>query len=174
MCLELQRRTGLVSRWSGVIHVSNNPLYLGAKQWSCDIDIDQSLLTRPRRYSTGLHELLHSVSVGLNPAEYPRFTGYEEGVVEQCTRLLRDEIFAAVGLQGPFDVRNSYPNEIAALEALRNRTLRPDHDFYLALLATPLQIRDAIVLQWIQWAEPMTSASRIDYETAVTRRILRP
>ena len=170
---EVEQRTSLKSRWNGTLNISSNPIYLGAKHWNCDIDLDQSLLSRPRRYSTGLHEALHSVSMGLTQADYPLFFGYEEGVVEQCTRLLRAEIFAALGFQGSFDVRNSYPDEIAALETLRSRTNQTERIFYLALIKTPLRDRDASVLQWIQQAEPFKSGTQINQETYTVRRRLR-
>ena len=170
---EVEQRTGLKSRWNGTLNISSNPIYLGAKHWNCDIDIDQSLLLRPRRYSTGLHEVLHSVSTGLNQADYPLFFGYEEGVVEQCTRLLRTEIFVVLGFQGPFDVRNSYPNELAALETLRSRANQAERIFYLDLLKTPLRDRDATVLQWIQQAEPFKSMTQINQETDPVRRRLK-
>lgn len=166
-------RTRALTLPGGLTEPSSPLRHAPSQRWNCDIALDQSLLTRPRRYPTGRHELLHSVSVGLNPNDYPRFAGFEEGVVEQCTRLLQNEIFAALGLQGPFDTRNSYPNEIAALETLRTRANKVKRDCYLGLLSTPLRNREAVVLQWIQEAEPMTSAAQIDRETADFRRILK-
>ena len=141
------QHTGLLSRWSGTVAIVDSVRYSGAKRWNCDIDINRNILYLPRRYSTALHEVFHSVSAGLTEFVYDANLGYEEGVVEMCTRLLRDEIFAAMSLPGPFDVRTSYDREIFALENLRARTPKQARDFYLELLRTPLPDREEVVLQ---------------------------
>src|ERR1051326_4103662 len=94
---QVEQRTGLISRWSGIVligtdlNVLGRPLYAGRKEWNCDITLHRMYLTAPRRYSSGVHEALHSVSVGLNPRDYAAYRGLEEGIVEQCTRLLRED-----------------------------------------------------------------------------------
>lgn len=171
---EVQQRTGLNSRWSGVANIVVGARYSGAKRWNCDIDINQNILNQPRRYSTALHEVLHSVSIGLAEFAYDANLGYEEGVVEQCTRLLRDEIFAAMSLQGPFDIRTSYDVEIDALEELRALTTKHEREFYLNLLHTSLEDREEVVLQWIQTANPSKDRMQIEQETWLLRKALKP
>ena len=69
---EVERLTGLQSRWSGrvvlgtEVNALGRPRYFGAKYWNCDIVLHRSRLLSPQRYSTLVHEAFHSVSVGLN------------------------------------------------------------------------------------------------------------
>jgi hypothetical protein len=171
---ERERLTRLASRWSGIVHITDDPTFLGEKRWNCDIDIDRSLLQTPLCVSTIVHEALHSVSAGLNPFDYHFNRGYEEGTVEQCTRLLRDEIRVALGMPGPLEARNAYPEYIAALEILRARTGKDERDFYLELLKSPLMARENTVVQWIRDAESTRSRAAIERETQAARRRLKP
>ena len=177
---EVERLTGLQSNWSGNVLLGTEvdstgiPLYLGAKPWNCDIVLHQSRLLLVARYSRLIHEAFHSVSVGLNKLDYDVLDGFEEGIVEQCTRLFRAAILANAGLPAPTDARTSYRRQVALLETLRQRTNRAGADFYLALLNIPLRDREARILQWTQSAEPTKTRQQIEQETATLRAGLKP
>ena len=104
--------------------------------------LHKSLLALLSRYSTLIHEVFHSVSVGLNEPDYRAWKGYEEGIVEQCNRLWRAVILANAGLPPSTDARTSYNDRIILLESLRTRTQKAEQDFYLSLLQTPLRDRE--------------------------------
>ena len=175
----VEQLTGRKSTWSrrvligAELNALGRPAYFGAKPWNCDIVIHQDRLTHPGRYSTLLHEIFHSVSVGLNKPDFQLLRGFEEGVVEACTRLFRDSLLIAAGLPPAAEVRTSYNRYLTALEILRSRTLKTEADFYLALLAMPLFNREATVLQWIQDVEPTNSRVQIALDTDAARQELR-
>lgn len=152
---QISEITGLRSRWSGNVVFGSEvrpnglPVYAGAKEWSCDITLHKSILNTMRRYSTGIHEGFHSVSVGLDPIAYEAFEGYEEAVVEQCTRLFRERILESLKLTEPLDIRISYNDYIAEMEKLRYWTGKEAEDFYLGLLKIPLAQREETVVKWI-------------------------
>lgn len=177
---EIEHLTGLKSNWSGTVTIGADldafglPLYFGAKPWNCDITLHQSRLFSPARYSTLIHEVFHSVSVGLNKPDYDVFDGYEEGVVEQCTRLFRANILANASLPPPADARTSYRRVVALLDMLRLQTQQAPQDFYLELLKTPLRDREAKILQWIQQVETTKTLRQIEQETASLRAGLKP
>lgn len=172
---EVERLTGLNSNWSGRVIIGNEvdasgvPAYLGAKPWNCDIVLHQSLLALLSRYSTLIHEVFHSVSVGLNEPDYRAWKGYEEGVVEQCNRLWRAVILANTSLPLPIDARTSYNDRIVLLESLRTRTQKSEQDFYLSLLQTPLRDREGTITQWIQSIEVTKTFRQIEQETFLLR-----
>ncbi len=147
--------------------------YFGAKPWNCDIVIHQDRLAHVGRHSTLLHEIFHSFSVGLNELDFDLARGWEEGVVEACTRLFRDSLMAAAGLPPASDIRTSYNRYLPPLESLRIRTLQAEPAFYLGLLAAPLAGREAAVLQWIHKAEPTNSPAQIALDTDTARQELR-
>lgn len=171
----VQQLTGRKSAWSGRVLIGTElnaigrPAYFGAKPWNCDIVIHQDRLTHPGKYSTLLHEIFHSFSVGLNEPDFQIGVGWEEGTVEACTRLFRNVLLAAASLPPPVDTRTSYNPELALLEILRLRAQKAEADFYILLLATPLSNREAAVLQWIQQVEPTKTLQQIEQETALTR-----
>ncbi len=90
----IEELTGLLSRWSGRFTVAPTSAdYWGVKLWSCDIRIREDILQDiGRRWTTLIHESLHAVSIGMRPEVYLANRGWEEGVVEQCQRLLRGQI----------------------------------------------------------------------------------
>ena len=172
---EVERLTGLNSNWSGnlvlgtELNALGRPRYMGMKAWGCDIVLHQSLSLFADRHSTLIHEALHSVSVGLNELDYRAYKGYEEGVVEQCTRLLRIQIIANTSLPAQTHARTSYTIEVGLLETLRLQTHKTDTAFYLELLETPLRDREARLLQWIQTVETMKTLPQIAQETLSPR-----
>ena len=152
---EVAQRTRLPTRWNGkaIIQTAMDapgiPVRNGAKNWDCSIEVHVTRLSPPGRYATSVHEALHSVSVGLNPADFRAFKGYEEGVVEQLTRQMQGEIAAALSFQGIMERRTAYNRYVLLLENLRGLTQREENAFYLDLLRTPLCNREDTVLQWI-------------------------
>lgn len=78
----LVEETGLPSRWSGQVGLIPDADFRGKKLFRCDILIDVALAQRPERWSTLIHEALHSLSADYNKEDYHRFRGWEEGVVE--------------------------------------------------------------------------------------------
>ena len=108
-----------------------------------------------KRFSTGTHEVLHAHSVGLfEPGIYESRLGYEEGVVEQTMRLIRDQVLSFEFAPGSVDFSatdadNVYNGYIDRLEQLRGMTRRDARSFYMELLRTPLADREETILQWI-------------------------
>lgn len=151
--------TSLPSRWSGHVVLLDSVQMqalkgvptLAEKQWHCDILVNTALVASPMRWSTLIHEMLHSVSVGLNPENYVRFRGWEEGTVEQVQRLIRPQILTRYGISTPneaFTEREKhwkYNPYIEALEGMRDILQIPVANFYLDLLRLPLAQRLAFV-----------------------------
>lgn len=147
--------TGLASRWSGNIFVLDNEAIqlvsgrqaLAEKRWNCDIVVNSILIEEPLRWRTLIHELLHSVSVGMNPGDYQRFRGWEEGTVEVLQRRMRPQILSQLGIvveENIFQTVESqwvFNNYIEALETLRQALHEDEIAFYLTLLRTPLAMR---------------------------------
>ena len=155
----VEELTGLSSRWSGkVIVIDSQELQilkgrdiLAEKQWNCDIIVNASITMEPIRWRTLIHEMLHSVSVGMREAEYKRFRGWEEAVVERLQRNLRPQILNRIDVNVPetvftqmetFWMYNSY---IEAIESLRKYLGQEEISFYLELLKIPLVDRLAHV-----------------------------
>lgn len=166
--------TGLPSRWSGrvvestLVDIFGSPIYAGAKDWSCDILLHQSILNTVRRYSTAVHEGFHSVSVGLEAVAYNELRGFEEGVVEQCTRIFREEILYGLKMDEPLETRSSYGFYVSLLEDLRSKTAKEARDFYVDLLHVPLSKREETVVQWLKEAQ-----YDIGYNVLETLRLLK-
>lgn len=162
---EIERITGLQSRWTGnlLLRTVNDPSYAttaGAKEWNCDISIRQDYTASVHYFHVCLHEAIHSVSVGLIPNNYILHKGFEEGVVEQCARLLSQEIAAVLGIP-VFGGYGAYQTEINLLEDLRLLTSKPEREFYLGLLAVPLDRRELTVVHWIELAHPQKTRQQI-------------
>ena len=145
----VEQLTGLRSRWSGNVILLAPPeivalkgtLVSAEKRWACDVLVSTAIVSSPLRWRTYAHEMLHSVSVGLNEADLGRFRGWEEGVVEQTQRLLRERVLGLVGADTPeaafFDGDRTWRlnHYIKALEELR---LFLGAEFGGPLLAPPL------------------------------------
>ena len=155
----VEQLTGLRSRWSGnVILLDTAQIValkgvevLAEKRWACDMVVNTDLIGLPIRWRTFIHEVIHSVSVGSNDADYRRFRGWEEGVVEQTQRLLRPELLgllqaraAETACEGA-DRRWIFNPYVEALEALRVPLKMATTAFYMNLLKTPLASRLASV-----------------------------
>jgi len=144
----LSELTGLTSRWSGEVELTQDPRVLGRKPFTCRIVLNERLAAQPVRWRTLIHEALHSFSAGYNMTDYQAFLGWEEGVVEQTQRLLRPTVLKRLGLQideavfMPVEAAYSFNKYIGALERLRGAMHREDElEFYLDLLATQIKQR---------------------------------
>ena len=101
----VEQLTGLRSRWSGNVILMapqeivalKGALVSAEKRWACDVLVNTDIVNSPVRWRTYIHETLHSVSVGLSEGDFSRFRGWEEGVVEQTQRLLRERVLSHAG-----------------------------------------------------------------------------
>ena len=142
--------TGLPSRWSGKLELVADAEFKGKKPFRCDVFLDAALAATPERWSTLIHEALHTGSAGYVREDYQDFQGWEEGVVEQLQRLLRAEVLARLHVTveetvfASIDAGHAYNDFIAAIERLR-RILDDREEaeavtaFYLQLLTTPIK-----------------------------------
>ena len=175
----LKQHTGLVSRWNGRIHTSDDidinglPAFSAKKEWDCEIAVHQSVLQTSGLFETLVHECLHSVSVGMEPLPYFRYRGYEEGTVELATRLLGPQIAISMKFPGAFDSRVSYNRYVQLLEKLRMETGKDEQDFTLALLRTPLAYREQTVVEWVTNNNPQEAPVRALARIAALQRELR-
>jgi hypothetical protein len=160
----VEESTGLRSRWSGEIQISQElddlgePLFLGRKLPGCPIEYHQSVLGDIEMYYVGLEEALHSCSViyptaGQNLRHLRR---WEEATVGSCFELLKPRFRAlfsddhvSVVLLSNTTTPLSYEQEMKALGALRRLTDWGREDFYFALLRTPLTKRRDTILSRI-------------------------
>lgn len=146
----LQELTGLPSRWSGRVELVPDAEFKGKKRFSCDIQIDAALAQREARWSTLIHEALHSLSAGYLRDDYQDYQGWEEGVVEQLQRLFRPNVLARMGIGVKteqfqlLDAEHAYNEFVEALETLRellNVSESEKQGFYVRLLAVPIKNR---------------------------------
>lgn len=158
----VEERTGLPSRWNGEvlfrqpaeIQMMRGRRLLAEKRWNCDILVSTILEGNPLRWRTLLHEMLHSVSVGLNEEDYRRFQGWEEGVVEWLQRRWRPEILHELGVIPPTEVlaqaERDWPlnGYLDALQTLQEACGLTPETFYAELLRMPLAQRLATVRAW--------------------------
>lgn len=144
--------TSLQSRWSGKVELVENADFKGKKPFRCDILLNALLATQLERWSTLIHEVLHTVSAGYARDDYQDFQGWEEGVVELLQRLFRARILSRLQIEvdeeffQSVDEGHAYNNFIAALEQLRVRVGKTQEEFYLLLSHTPLRDRSALLL----------------------------
>ncbi len=149
----LTEMTGLTSRWSGDVELSQDVRALGRKPFTCRIVLYEGLAYQPARWRTLIHEAFHSFSAGYNREDYQALRGWEEGVVEQLQRLFRSSVLARLSVTVDAaifqTIEDDYPfnNYIEALELLRAfQDARPVETFYLELLATEIKERPGLVL----------------------------
>ena len=156
----LTELTALPSRWSGRVELVPNAEFKGKKRFLCDIQIDAALAEKEVRWTTLIHEALHSVSAGYLRDDYQNFQGWEEGVVEQVQRFLRPRVLSRLGvttdpmLFHQIDMEHGYNKFIDALEDIRQAQSGAETSsvevevFYLDLLATPLKDRKGRVSRY--------------------------
>jgi hypothetical protein len=150
----LTELTGLPSRWSGRVELVPEADFKGKKRFICDIERNATLAGQDERWTTLIHEALHSLSAGYIRDDYQDFQGWEEGVVEQLQRILRLRVLSRLRvtvdprLFQRLDAQHGYNKFIAALEAIREAQKMPTiqaEPFYLDLLATPIKDRKSLV-----------------------------
>jgi hypothetical protein len=96
-----------------------------------------------------LHELLHSVSVGVTAGNVQQWIGWEEGVVETCQRALRPAALASMEVPRMrayfenLDANWPYNGYVDVLDAISEYLEADRSAFCLNLLRTPLPERAA-------------------------------
>jgi hypothetical protein len=147
----IEAQTGLRTRWDGSLQVRDLVFrFSGQKHRSCGISIREDVLSVPAyRWSTMIHEGLHSVSGGFSGVGPPP-DPWEEAIVEQSQRILRPAILIAIGIEiadddlAARDEAHPYNPGIRRLEIVREVLRRDLRDFYLALLASSAYERTRI------------------------------
>ena len=136
------------SRWTGTLELTESLFSSGVAHLDGRIEITRAVWRQPQyRWRTVVHEALHLCSPPYTSHEYSLGRGWEEGVVEQMQRLLRQEVFRRMGVamaEDAFaerDAAHEYNAYIQALESLRQPLRMSPLDFYVWLLATPLSSR---------------------------------
>lgn len=143
----LTELTHLPSRWSGRVELVPDAGFRGKKRFTCDIQIDAALALQEERWSTLIHEALHTVSTGYVPTDYRDFPGWEEGVVERLQRLFRPAVFVKLGISVQEEMfrvleqKHNYNKYIQALEQVRLSLNVADAEFYAGLLRRPIKDR---------------------------------
>jgi hypothetical protein len=148
--------TGLPTHWTGTVLVRGLEFGpAGQKHGWCGISIREDVLLQPElRWSTMIHEGLHSVSAAVSSARLdPINQRWEEAIAEQTQRLLRAELLGPLEIEldeealRSRDATHRYNTHIRALERQRHTEGRDEREFYLELLgSTPLtRIRRLIV-----------------------------
>lgn len=92
---EIVTLTGRPTRWRGDVVVEDFDYpYRGQKQRSCAISLRHDVLLSPeQRWTTMIHEALHSVSAVVSMGRLDlRHQRWEEAIAEQLQRLLRDAL----------------------------------------------------------------------------------
>lgn len=96
--------------------------------------------------------MLHAHSAGYIRTAFEDHPGWEEGVVERLQRLLRPRVLMQLGLELPETVfaqedaeheYNPYAEALDGLYRLLKQPQETETDFYVALLATPINQRMA-------------------------------
>ena len=144
------------SSWSGVLEIESTeemPGAAGAKASNCNIVVRSDVAaSAPWRFSTLLHEALHARSLGDRDYQvYRGMRGWEEGVVEQLTRLNRRSMLEDLGEDGSIDdeareVRDRphpYNGYIHFMESARRMLGQDKRGFYEELLRVPLTERSS-------------------------------
>ena len=133
----LTELTGLPSRWSGQVELVPNADFKGKKRFICDIQINAALANQDARWTTLIHEALHSLSAGYIRDDYQDFQGWEEGVVEQLQRIFRPRVLFRLRVAvNPhvfrrLDAEHGYNKFVAALETLREAQEKPYQQIWL-------------------------------------------
>lgn len=157
------------SRWNDVVEIEDDVFHAGVIYPDGRIGILRAVWEAGGavRYRTLIHEALHSFSPHFTPAQYQDLSGWEEGVVEQTQRLLRQDALGTMGVRVeeadfmPHDQAHKYVPYITILEGLRRALSQDTPGFYLALLRTPLAARfDHLRALGEQLPEPDQTAFR--------------
>ncbi len=149
----LEQRLGRRSRWNGDVELSEDADNYGKALWSGSISINRRLATTDLRWRTEIHEALHLFSIGLTSPTYFELPGWEEGVVEQLQRTLRNEVLFSLGFNLASSIFAAVENNhkvnryIEALEAFRTALGESSPSFYQSLLTTPVKNRPGRIIE---------------------------
>lgn len=178
---EVERMTGLHSRWNGGVTVLDDRTaamfspepYSAKKEWICSITVVTSVARAEGRWRTLIHEALHSVSVGLTPQSFLLFPYWEEAVVESLQRLYRPSILKRLGLaltEEVFAATEAEWRYAAPVNALRRIMAElpglTEREFLERLLRVPLASRKATVFGWGRGAEDFQRFLRVYAEAS--------
>lgn len=148
----LSELLGRPSRWAGSLELTDSLFSSGVAHLDGRIEITRAVWRQPPyRWRTVVHEAMHLYSPTYTSREYSLNRGWEEGVVEQMQRLLRQEVFQRIGVamvEDAFaerDAAHEYNDYIRALEGLRRPLQMSPLGFYAWLLKTPLPSRAGAV-----------------------------
>jgi hypothetical protein len=161
----IESLTGLTSRWNGKVELVANATFKGLKPFDCAIWIGDTFVHPDERWTTLIHELLHSVSAGYNRFDFENCVGWEEGAVEMLQRMLRTEIFAALGLVladdllQQLDANHPFNHYITALERIRDAFVMERRAFYIDLLSISIKERYGVLLTR---ANALTAPARLE------------
>lgn len=151
----VERLTGQRSRWAGIVWVRDLSFgFSGQKHGWCGISLREDVLRdEPFRWRTMIHEALHSVSGSFAAGRLDPTSGrWEEAIVEQTQRLLRQSLLRAIRVSisedafRPRDVAHRYNAHIRAMEIHRATVRVAPEPFYLGLLRANAPGRAAAVL----------------------------
>lgn len=143
---EIVTLTGRPTRWSGTVLVMEDVAFpfWGQKQRGCSISLRLDVLRSPeRRWTTMIHEALHSVSTVFTTGHLDStHRRWEEAIAEQLQRLLRGEILRALDVHlaeqilKELDAAHLYNGDIRTLEVCREALQVDARMYYLDLLGT--------------------------------------
>ena len=152
---QITRLTGLQTRWRGTVEVEDIPFpYWGQKQRTCSISLRRDALAVPeRRWTTMIHEAVHSVSAVFTLGHLDaRQARWEEAIAERLQRLLRNDILRALDVTlderilTELDAAHLYNGDIRTLDVSREALKIDPRTFYLDLLAATVDRRARIVI----------------------------
>lgn len=143
----IEELTPLRSRWNGILRLETVEGERGSKSFTCAITLRPDIATSPLRWRTLIHEMFHACSVGLQVHDFNAWRGWEEGVVEQLSRLYRKPILERLGVEVDWeelerlDHAHPFNGYIAALETIRTEITAAEPEFYIELLQVPIRER---------------------------------
>ncbi len=149
----IEELTPLRSRWNGTLRLETLRGERGGKSFSCDIKLRPHLAVSPMRWRTLIHEMFHACSAGFQIYDFNANLGWEEGVVEQLSRLYRAPVLERLDVEVDLntlavsDEDHPFNKYIAALETIRVEMEAHPVNFYIDLLMTPIRERYSSLLQ---------------------------
>lgn len=169
---ELERLTGLKSRWSGVVRIGADLPENAAASfgWGGELNIGRAVDTMnpASRRKVIIHESLHGLSDGLTPAKYASNVGFEEGVVEMAAQTLEKKVFDAHGWSGVgYQTYGHYTLQLEDLRKLIVAGGKAEYDdaakFYVALMKVPADERRAFVEKLLPKGSKTFAKPKLDY-----------
>lgn len=145
-------RFGLESEWNGIVRRIDTGTAVAEWDGSISINVDRLLKEPAIREHNLIHEVFHTISKP-SEAAFSRYSGWEEGLVDQMTILNRDAVWDDLGVKLTakqrrdllaFDADSSYGLPRYAWEQMRVSSGLSADDFYGQMLRTPLEQRPAL------------------------------